>query len=85
MSSSSTLKKKIPSRAAAFVNIKTVLSRLEKRGHLNILERAITNAKDIEEAELLQELGGDTHEIESYSKIFKENLKVLLGIIGNSS
>ncbi len=78
----SSIKQKIPERAAAFVNMKTVLSRLEKRGHLDVFTKAFTEAKLAEETELLEELGGDSGEVDSYSKIFKENLKVILGIIG---
>jgi len=78
----SRIKKKIPERAAAFVNMKTVFARLEKRGQLDMFLKEISQAKTLEEAELLEELSGDQTELESYSQIFKENLKIILDILG---
>ena len=75
------MKHRIPERASAFVNMKTVLTRVEKRGQLEALIKILGEAKAAEEAELGQELAGEGGEIESYSRIFKENLKVLLGIV----
>ncbi len=78
------VKNRIPERAAMFVNMKTVLSRVEKRGQLETLLKAITDTRDQEEAELGQELLGDPQEVDTYSRVFKENFKVLLGILGTA-
>lgn len=78
------LKQRIPERAAMFVNMKTVLSRVDKRGQLEPILKAITDARNEEDSELGQELLGDPQEVDNYSRIFKENFKVLLGILGTS-
>jgi hypothetical protein len=77
------IRKKIPERASAFVNIKTGLGRIEKRGQLEKLLKFILDIKSAEEKELKIELSDSPSKqtMKKYSSIFKENLKVLLNIL----
>jgi len=77
------VKNRIPERASAYVNMKTVLGRVEKRGQLEAFLKLITEAKSLEEDELHCELSEDQKNVTKYSQIFKDNFKTLLGIIGN--
>ena len=78
------VKNRIPERASAYVNMKTVLGRVEKRGQLEVFLKLITEAKSLEEDELYRELSEDQKNVTKYSQIFKDNFKTLLGIIGIS-
>lgn len=77
-----TVRRKIPERASAYVNMKTVLGRIEKRGQFEKLLSFVAEIKNAEEKELFTELAEDTQNIGKYSNVFKENLKVLLNILG---
>lgn len=74
------LLERIPIKASALNNINTVLSRLEKRGHLNNLVNLLTQIMQAENKNLMEEIH-ELKDIDFFSTIFKENLKVLVPLI----
>lgn len=71
---------RIPLKASAYTNISTVLTRIQKRGHLNNLVSVFSQIKQAEMSELIKELN-DPKEVQIYSTIFKDNMKLLSQII----
>lgn len=71
----------VRSRAAAYLNVKTIIERLERRGHMKMVAETLKEVKKVEDAELKGEVEEeDTFEL--CEKVFKENLKLILGIVG---
>ena len=69
--------------ASIYSNMKTIISRLENRGHMDSITDVLAKIRNTEETELKKELEGDMATFDLCSKVFKENLKVILGIMGN--
>jgi len=68
-------------RAATYLNMKTIVGRLERRGHMRILAEGLMEAKRVEEVELKEELEGDIDTFRLCTNVFKDNLKLILGLI----
>ena len=76
------MEQKILERAQYLLNMKTVFTRLDKRGHIALLKNAFNEIKQEEESLLNKEVNGDCEKVFCCMKVFKENFKVFLSIIG---
>lgn len=78
------IRKKIVDTATTYINIKNVLARIEKRGQFDKLFSLLNHIKIAEEKDLLAELSDSAHKLPRYSNIFKENLKLVLNVLGKN-
>ncbi len=70
-------------KIAQYTNITTVCQRLDQRGQISSLSTFLQSIKKAEEKKLLTELGDKASaELMNYSEVFKENLKLILSLIG---